>query len=727
MSFKTPSIIHKWKARHAERGGRLQSFDGSAPLKLDTVSRHTSPAPEPVPEQDKERRRTFAGLSSWFPIHEGTEKHGDRRRSEAKIERVRENGKGETGGVRRIRLREMELKEVVEEAMSNIFLAGEVERRVQEVMRSCMAGMMGEMEKMKEGVNSIRSGTLNLEGTVGRGFENLESRYVWLEKEMRNMKREVIDLDLKAAIRLGELSNESREGEKLVLDRLWGVESELGMKVEGVGRRVVGVVGVGDELGRGVREMARSRTCEEEKEEEVARRRAEERHEVMMCEVVKMHQKMEDLASKATTLEKNHTIARTQNQGAMRDVQAIRKTVEALDLSPLALQAKQLQGVERQMNELKREVDIQGTLASLDSKLLSAFGTKLEKSMNRNTGEWAEVKTMLNAQNEEIEQMKQHDERNMEGISGSLDEMATKVEALPDITMVERMLAPLQVEVPTLRDKLTKCHEPVLAHIDILNEDLCRNNDQARRRLDEHPSELQGIREIALESQGKSCVVEQQIQGVRSTIPELEMVRDAQDQIDLKLDAQGNALTERNQRLEMLYSDLRSGIDKSTRNISNMLETILTAQVSQNQVIEEQHNEKHGQLLAAFSNATADLKNAIGDSHAGVEAGIISISSQLEGLSQFHSTCASALAHTLSSLHNTLKERHDTLESSLSSLSTQLGNVLEYQDQHEQSFASIENSIDTQGTKILELHESMSQALGHQNSQLERLSERMNE
>ncbi|KUJ08923.1 uncharacterized protein LY89DRAFT_598553, partial [Mollisia scopiformis] len=91
-----------------------------------------------------------------------------------------------------------------------------------------------------------------LKHSIETRFDGLESRIEELDRKIDNLDESMTNADLRSAIRFGELSNELQDRNTTLGDRIWEVQRDLGKKVDGQQRRLLGA---SEELGKDVRNL----------------------------------------------------------------------------------------------------------------------------------------------------------------------------------------------------------------------------------------------------------------------------------------------------------------------------------------------------------------------------------------------------------------------------------------------------------------------------------------
>jgi len=188
-------------------------------------------------------------------------------------------------------------------------------------------------------------------------LNNLESQLQGFDGRMKSLEDKVVNGDLRQAIRFGEISNELQDQNTTLVDRIWEIERELGSKIDGQQRRLAF-----EDLSKAIRKTQEG---------------------ISSLETVLNTRSDEDSASLSELLDKVEHVSKSISKsdatcnGLRRDINEVRSKVSLLDTSTLESYPKKMDSIERTLSSFKKELETQGTLASLDSKLLSANNARL--------------------------------------------------------------------------------------------------------------------------------------------------------------------------------------------------------------------------------------------------------------------------------------------------------------------------------------------------------------
>lgn len=196
-------------------------------------------------------------------------------------------------------------------------------------------------------LNDLWSGQTRLLKLIETRFDGLENRVEEFDRKLEHLDKSTVDADLRSALRFGELSNELQDRNTTLGDRIWEIERDLGKKIDAHQRKVTGAC---EELGKNVRTIGST------------------------LETMQTQMDQDDVL-----IAVNKAISRVElsEKALRRDIMALQEKVSSIDTSAIPFQSRKLETIERAVSEIK-EIEVQGNLASLDSKLLSTNTARLE-------------------------------------------------------------------------------------------------------------------------------------------------------------------------------------------------------------------------------------------------------------------------------------------------------------------------------------------------------------
>jgi predicted nucleic acid-binding Zn-ribbon protein len=326
-----------------------------------------------------------------------------------------------------------------------------------------------EFDRLKAG----QDGCLHLLELFGEKMGGLEQQIQNFDGRMKALEEKVVNADLRSAIRFGEISNEFQDRNATLNDRLWELEREVGGKVDSQQRKIVGL---GEDLGNAIRKTqekisALESVCSAPKDEGSASN----------DELLEKIEKMGKSFSKIDAMESS----------LRRDIHIVSAKVSSLDTSSLDSYPRRLEAIERSLSNLKDEIGTQGTLASLDSKLLSANNARLDTVASNVT----KLGFLLESVKEEVSDDKvaqAHTER-LESLDGKIAGLVSDVGTVQThvgsldtsaLTTHSARLAELATAIALIGDHLKKVDTtPLSSHSNVLS-DIKANLAEMRETID---------------------------------------------------------------------------------------------------------------------------------------------------------------------------------------------------------------------------------------------------
>ncbi len=313
-----------------------------------------------------------------------------------------------------------------------------------------------EFDRLKAG----QDGCLHLLELFGEKMGRLEQQLQNFDGRMKALEEKVVNADLRSAIRFGEISNEFQDRNATLNDRLWELEREVGGKVDSQQRKIVGL---GEDLGKAIRKT---------------------QEKISALESVCSAPQDEGSASNGELLERIEKMGKSllkidaMESSLRRDLHGVSAQVSSLDMSSLDSYPRRLEAIERSLSNLKDEIGTQGTLASLDSKLLSANNARLDTVASNVT----KLGFLLESVKEELsddEVAQSHTQRlesldaKIAGLIGDVGTVQKHVGSLDTsaLTAHSAQLAGLATVTTLIRDHLKQVDTtPLSSHSDALSE-----------------------------------------------------------------------------------------------------------------------------------------------------------------------------------------------------------------------------------------------------------------
>ncbi|TGO84400.1 hypothetical protein BPOR_0509g00070 [Botrytis porri] len=271
----------------------------------------------------------------------------------------------------------------------------------------------------------------------------MDTKFDEFEEKITSLDGEIVNADLRSAIRFGELSNELQDRNKMLGERLWSVEGDLGKKIDGSHRKLIGMV---EDLGKSSRNVINKVSSMEFDSSSSNSSKLDE----MLNENSQMVDRMESLKKSVSKLEDSQKNIQSTEKGLARNIQEVRDIVSSLNTSSLEHHSKRLDDIERSIVTVRNELEGQGQLASIDSKLLST-----------NTSRLSNIIEQVTKINEVVESVKEHVSANDQSIhtsnSEKLDTLTSTTTTVKDtIDRIEQHVKTLNTsQFDAHRDKLT--------------------------------------------------------------------------------------------------------------------------------------------------------------------------------------------------------------------------------------------------------------------------------
>jgi chromosome segregation ATPase len=298
--------------------------------------------------------------------------------------------------------------------------------------------------------NHLKSVTKLIEGIPNNGgdiekiqqtLKAMDERLSGIEEKMSSMDAEIVNADLRSAIRFGELSNELQDRNKMLGDRLWSVEGDLGKKMEGHHRRLVGMF---EELGKSNRSVIHKVSSLDMDSSSSQSSKLDE----MLSENSQMVERIESLRKGLSKLEESQKNIQTSEKGLARNIQEVRDIVSSLNTSSLDAQSRRLDDIERSITNVRKALEAHGNLASVDSKLLSTNTSRLTDIIAQVT----KIEEIVEAVNEHVSNPDQAVVANSEKLDTLSTTAATMKETLEKVDQSVKAFNSTQFD--THRDKL---------------------------------------------------------------------------------------------------------------------------------------------------------------------------------------------------------------------------------------------------------------------------------
>ncbi|KAI9048849.1 hypothetical protein LZ554_006707 [Drepanopeziza brunnea f. sp. 'monogermtubi'] len=308
-------------------------------------------------------------------------------------------------------------------------------------------------------LNEIASAQSQLLTTMESRFESLGSRMDDLDRRLGEINEAAVNADLRTAIRFGEISNELQDRNTTLGDRVWGVERELGKKVDALQRKVVAAC---EDVGRSVRNN----------------------HEV----VETMRAKLEE-DDVLAAVSKANSRAEFSEKAFRRSITAIHDKVSALDTSAISTQTARLEVIERGVSDFRKEAEAARNLASISSKFLSANTSKLDTI----AAAVGKMQIMVESTNETCQVVSESQEQNAESIKEDVEAVRMHVRSLDNLAVTHaRRLSETSSMFTRVETALTGSNANTISKLEDLESTISRVED-GLKPLSAHTAKLDNL------------------------------------------------------------------------------------------------------------------------------------------------------------------------------------------------------------------------------------------
>ncbi|ATZ49551.1 hypothetical protein BCIN_04g06830 [Botrytis cinerea B05.10] len=296
-----------------------------------------------------------------------------------------------------------------------------------------------DIESLVEGQKKI----LEYLKSLDERLTGMGTKFDEFEEKITSLDGEIVNADLRSAIRFGELSNELQDRNKMLGERLWSVEGDLGKKIDGSHRKLIGMV---EDLGKSSRNVINKVSSMEFDSSSSNSSKLDE----MLNENSQMVDRMESLKKSVSKLEDSQKTIQSTEKGLARNIQEVRDIVSSLNTSSLEHHSKRLDDIERSIITVRKELEGQGQLASIDSKLLSTNTSRLSNIIEQVT----KINEVVGSVNEHISA---NDQSIHTSNSEKLDTLTSTTTTVKDtIDRIEQHVKTLNTsQFDAHRDKLT--------------------------------------------------------------------------------------------------------------------------------------------------------------------------------------------------------------------------------------------------------------------------------
>ncbi|KAF7896564.1 hypothetical protein EAF00_006578 [Botryotinia globosa] len=433
-----------------------------------------------------------------------------------------------------------------------------------------------DIESLVEGQKKI----LEYLKSLDERLTGIDTKFDEFGEKITSLDGEIVNADLRSAIRFGELSNELQDRNKMLGERLWSVEGDLGKKIDGSHRKLIGMV---EDLGKSSRNVINKVSSMEFDSSSSNSSKLDE----MLNENSQMVDRMESLKKSVSKLEDSQKNIQSTEKGLARNIQEVRDIVSSLNTSSLEHHSKRLDDIERSIITVRKELEGQGQLASIDSKLLST-----------NTSRLSNIIEQVTKINEVLESVNEHVSANDQSIHTSNSE---KLDTLASTTI-------------TVKDTLDRVEQ----HVKTLN----------TSQFDAHRDKLTMIASMMTSFAESMAGIQDGVSKTTSALlPSNEVAKfddlanrlsDMRAELDARLETQSNSL-------EDIHRQTVLPIDtKKLDEIATLLNNLQSAS----------YNDSLATLLASHSTKLDTISHDLSTFHSGTETTLKTITISLETIDQ---------------------------------------------------------------------------------------------
>ncbi|CAL3970641.1 unnamed protein product [Diplocarpon coronariae] len=308
-------------------------------------------------------------------------------------------------------------------------------------------------------LSDIASAQSQLLKTLESRFDGLASRIDEFDRKLGELEGSVVSADLRSAIRFGEISNELQDRNTTLGDRLWGVEREMGKKVDALQRKVVAAC---EEVGKSVRST----------------------HEA----VEMVHAKLDE-DDVLAAVNKGNSRAEFSEKAFRRSIAAIQDKVANFDASVISSQTARLEVIERGVSDFKKEAEAARNLASVSSKFLSANTSKLDNI----AAAVGKIQITVDSTSESCQEVSESLEQNASSIKEDVEAVRMHVRALDSLAVSQgKRLSEATNSVTRMESTLIERNATAISRLEDLESSISRVED-GLKPLSAHTMKLENL------------------------------------------------------------------------------------------------------------------------------------------------------------------------------------------------------------------------------------------
>lgn len=365
MSLRGPGVINRWRERHRSYSGI--SSTSTATSKPQALRPSTSYAPSATPSAAPSAayNRDFEKIVEDAVLHAfNSDVFKTAIASQIEPHLTKQHDK-----INQLKTANLNFESNVQTQLEDIPLM--LQPALDHLTNLEMPNYEKELTELLAGQKALADSIVMFDGRLTA----VETQVQEFDGRVKALQEEVVSADLRSAIRFGEISNELQDRNSTFSDRLWNVERDLGQKIDGQQRRVVGAC----------EDLRKAIVITQDKISSL-----ETMHIGFDDKLASNGERSDNLFKKIELVSKSLSKLDLADTAIQRDIQAVQETVSSLDTSTLDHLPRRLDGIDRAVSDLKRSVDTQATIASLDAKIASGNNARID-TLSSNVGKMGKL------------------------------------------------------------------------------------------------------------------------------------------------------------------------------------------------------------------------------------------------------------------------------------------------------------------------------------------------
>ncbi|PBP22601.1 hypothetical protein BUE80_DR006483 [Diplocarpon rosae] len=308
-------------------------------------------------------------------------------------------------------------------------------------------------------LGDIASAQSQLLKTLESRFDGLASRIDEFDRKLGELDGSVVSADLRSAIRFGEISNELQDRNTTLGDRVWGVERELGKKVDALQRKVVAAC---EDVGKSVRSS----------------------HDAVETLRAKLDE--DDVLA---AVQKGNSRAEFSEKALRRSIVAIQDKVASFDTAAISSQTARLEVIERGVLDFKKEAEAARNLASVSSKFMSANTSKLDNI----AAAVGKMQIVVESTSETCQEVFESQEQNAGSVKEDVEAVRMHVRALDSMAVSHaRKLSEASNSITRMESTLIGTNSTAISRLEDLESSISRVED-GLKPLSVHTTKMENL------------------------------------------------------------------------------------------------------------------------------------------------------------------------------------------------------------------------------------------